>query len=245
MLGRTHALTGAAAGVAIAPLAGLDTLPRVTVFAAVCAGWALVPDLDHPSSSASRLLGPLTRLLSAGVRAATGAFYRLTKGPHDEDGLHRTVTHTALFAVLVGVLLGWGGSVSPWVTVAAAAFGVLLAADRLGAWLLAAIAGVLLLWFGSGTSPAAMLAQLGGLSWTVGIAAGLGCLVHVLGDMVTRSGAPLLFPAPIRGETYYELRPPRFLRFRTGGAVENWIVTPAALAALALLTVPLITPLTH
>lgn len=96
-----HALTGCVAGLAAAPVAGLDSVPRIAVFVTVTAGWALVPDLDHPSSSASRLLGPATRVLSAGLRAATGAVYYATKGPQDEQGIHRTVTHTALFAVLV------------------------------------------------------------------------------------------------------------------------------------------------
>lgn len=239
MMGRTHALTGAVAGLVVAPLAGLDTIGRVAVFAVVTAGWALVPDLDHPRSSATRLLGPLTRALSYGLRTATGAFYRATKGPADEAGTHRTVTHCGLFALLVGLLLGWLGTVSPWTTVGVAAFGLLLAADRLGNWLLALALGGLLLWFGTGTTPAAMLHTAGALSWTVGLAAGLGCLVHTLGDMITKSGAPLLFPLVIRGESYFEVRPPRFLRFSTGGLVENWLVTPACLIALALLAVPL------
>lgn len=241
MMGRTHALTGAVAGLALAPLVGLDTVGHAALFAVVTAGWALVPDLDHPHSSASRLLGPITRVLSLGLRSATGAFYRLTKGPNDERGTHRTVTHTGLWALLVGVLLGWLGTVSPWTTVGVAAFGLLLAADRLGGWLLPATLGGLLLWAGTGTSPAAMLAQAGELSWTIGLAAGAGCLVHTLGDLVTRSGAPLIFPVPIAGETYYEVRPPSVLRFTTGGRFENWVVTPLSLAALALLALPIIT----
>lgn len=241
MMGRTHALTGAVAGLAVAPLAGLDTIGHVAVFAVVTAGWTLVPDLDHPRSSATQLLGPVTRALSFGLRTATGAFYRATKGPKDEAGTHRTVTHTGIWAVLVGLLLGWLGTVSPWTTVAVAGFGLLLAADRLGNWLLVAALGGLLLWFGTGTSPAAMLATAGELSWTVGLAAGLGCLVHTLGDMITVSAAPLLFPLPIGREIYAEIRPPRFLRFTTGGAVENWLVTPLCLLALAALAIhPLI-----
>lgn len=240
MMGRTHALTGAVAGLAVAPLAGLDTLGHTAAFTVVTAGWALVPDLDHPKSSATRLLGPVTRVLSLGLRTATGAFYRATKGPKDEAGEHRTVTHCGLFAILVGLLLGWLGTVSPWTTVGVAAFGLLLAADRLGGWLLPVALGGLLLWLGTGTTPAAMLTAAGELSWTVGLAAGLGCLVHTLGDMITISGAPLLFPIPIGQETYAEIRPPRWARFRTGGAVENWIVTPLTLAALALFAFPVV-----
>ncbi|MBB3053558.1 membrane-bound metal-dependent hydrolase YbcI (DUF457 family) [Prauserella isguenensis] len=242
MMGRTHALTGAAAGLAAAPLAGLDTLAHAAVFAVITAGWAIVPDLDHPSSSASRLLGPVTRLLSWLVRTGSGLIYRATKGPRDEQGVHRTVTHTGLFAVLVGVVLGWAGTLTAWVPVAAAVFGVLLAVDRLGGWLLGLVAGLLALWLGTGTTPAAMIAEIGELSAAVGVAAGLGCLVHTLGDMITLSGAPILFPIPIAGETYYEVRPPRALRFRTGGKVENWLVTPLCLLAIAAATASLLLP---
>lgn len=225
MMGRTHALTGVVAGLAVAPLVGVTRPAAVGVFAAVCAGWALVPDLDHPSSSASRLLGPVTRALSAGLRIGTGAFYRLTKGPRDEAGTHRTVTHTALFAAIVGALIGWGGALTPWVPLAVALFGVLLAADRLGDWLLAAAAvGVGAALVGPGW--VWLLGQVAVLSWAAGVAAGLGCLVHVCGDMVTISGAPLLFPLPIKGETYWELRPPSALRFRTNGSFERIVVFP-------------------
>lgn len=238
MMGRTHALTGGVAGLAVAPLVGADTLAQTLVFAVTTAGWAIVPDLDHPNASASRVLGPVTAVLSWIVRTLSGLIYKVTKGPKDEAGVHRTVTHTGLFAVLVGAGLGWAGTVSPWVVVGVAAFGVLLAVDRLGDIVLAIAAGaVLLLTVGIGTNPDAILAEIGGLSWTVGVAAGLGCLVHTLGDMVTLSGAPLLFPLLIEGETYYEVRPPRLLRFRTGGTVENLLVTPLCLLALVGLSI--------
>lgn len=89
------------------------------------------------------------------------------------------------------MLIGIGGTLSAWVPAVAAVFGLLLAADRLGNWLLAVAAGVLLLWGGTGALPEAMLVEVGALSWTVGIAAGIGCVVHTLGDMITRSGGLL------------------------------------------------------
>jgi hypothetical protein len=44
---------------------------------------------------------------------------------------------------------------------------------------------------------------------------------------LTRSGCPWLWPLPIRGETWYEIRLPRHLRFRTGSWVENLVIAPA------------------
>ena len=42
-------------------------------------------------------------------------------------------------------------------------------------------------------------------------------LVHAVGDAITESGAPLLWPLPIRGRTWYPVGSPRAARFRTGG----------------------------
>lgn len=104
---------------------------------------------------------PVTRLPSLGLRTSANAFYRLTKGPNDETGTYRTVLHAGLWAVLVGLLLGWLGALSLWSSVAA--FGLLLTVDRFGTWLLAVGLGGLLLWFGTGTSLAAMLEHAGAL----------------------------------------------------------------------------------
>lgn len=236
MMGRTHALTGGVAGLAVAPLVGVSTLAQSAVFAVTTAGYAILPDLDHPSASASRVLGWFTRCLSWIVRGISGLIYKATKGPRDEPGVHRTVTHTSLFAVGVG--LGYWATTSPWVVVGIAAFGVLLAVDRLGDIALAVtVAAVLVLTVGTGGDLATLAAEVDGMAWSIGIAAGLGCLVHCLGDAVTESGAPLLFPLPIAGETYYELRPPAFLRFSTNSVVENWFVTPLCLVGLVGLSV--------
>jgi membrane-bound metal-dependent hydrolase YbcI (DUF457 family) len=51
----------------------------------------------------------------------------------------------------------------------------------------------------------------------LGTAVTLGMLVHALGDAVTESGAPLLWPLPIRRRRWYPVGGPRPLRWRTGG----------------------------
>lgn len=86
MMGRTHALTGLVAGLTVAPAIGADSPHTAVVFATVTAGFALLPDLDHPGASASRLLGPITGALSWLLRTASAAVYGLTKGPRDEQG---------------------------------------------------------------------------------------------------------------------------------------------------------------
>jgi membrane-bound metal-dependent hydrolase YbcI (DUF457 family) len=234
MMGHSHALTGWCAGLAVAPMVGLHTLPEVLPFATASAGYALLPDLDHPHATASRFLGPVTRLLSNLLRACSRGLYKLTKGPRDErcQGTHRHMTHTVAFAVFLGWLatglseLGGG-----WTVGGIVAFGLLLAADVLGDWLLVV-----------SVTAAAFTAYFGGLDdaltastgW-VGAAVTLGCVAHCLGDAVTKSGCPFLWPIPIAGETWYELRPPKWLRFRTGGNVERLLVVPAFTVAGVLL----------
>jgi len=65
----------------------------------------------------------------------------------------------------------------------------------------------------------------------VPFAAALGAATHIFGDMLTRCGCPLAWPATMR--EFHLL--PRPLRFTTGKLAEHVIVTPLLLAAVALL----------
>jgi membrane-bound metal-dependent hydrolase YbcI (DUF457 family) len=240
-MGRTHALTGLCAGLALAPLL-VGTLAQALVVAVVTAGYALLPDLDHPGARASRLLGPVTGLVSAGLRAGSRWLYARTKGPRDEQhrGEHRHATHTIAFALLAGAgtALGtWGGGV--WVPAGIVTVGILLAADALGRWVLG-IAGIAVAaWWGAVAGDP--VAELAGIGPVLGIAVAAGCVTHCLGDAVTLSGCPFLWRLPIAGEAWFEIRPPRLLRFRTGGRVEQLVVFPAftALAVLLAFNQPL------
>ncbi|WP_410787633.1 metal-dependent hydrolase [Kribbella sp. C-35] len=235
MMGRSHALSGWCAGLAVAPLVGLTSVAEVVPFAAATAGYALVPDLDHPGASASRLLGPVTRLVSAAVRAFSGVLYNVTKGPRDEDstGKHRHATHTLVAAILLGMLAASLGDRGKWAVLAVAVTGLVLAADALGDWIVLAVvaaAGWSIVGTGDalpGTAAAdalqAGLSQIGG--W-IGAAVAVGMFVHCLGDSLTRSGCPWLWPLPIRGETWYELRLPKPLRFSTGKWFEHMVIVP-------------------
>lgn len=241
MLGRTHALTGLCAGLALSPLL-VGTFAQALLFSAVTAGYALLPDLDHPGARASRLLGPVTGTLSRGVRAGSRWLYRRTKGPRDErhDGEHRHATHTVAFALLAGTAaaLGtWLGSV--WVPAGIVGLGILLAVDALGDWVLP-VAGICAgVWWGAVAGD--VLGILAGTGPALGIAVALGCVTHCLGDAVTLSGCPFLWPIPIAGETWFEIRPPQPLRFRTGGAFETRGVFPAfvVIAVLLVLALPM------
>jgi membrane-bound metal-dependent hydrolase YbcI (DUF457 family) len=238
-MGRSHALSGWCAGLAVAPLVGLSSVAEVVPFAAATAGYALLPDLDHPGAGASRLLGPITGFVSGVVRAFSSLLYSLTKGPRDEDGTgqHRHASHTLAAAILLGIATSSAGAAGGWRAVLAVALlGLILAADALGDWVVMVVLGAGV-WTIAGTwLPGesavhhlhAGLDQIG--SW-IGVAVALGMFVHCLGDSLTRSGCPWLWPLPIRGETWYEIRLPRLLRFRTGGWVENLLIAPALVVA--------------
>ncbi|MDT7726288.1 MAG: hypothetical protein QOI21_2864 [Actinomycetota bacterium] len=237
MMGRTHALTGWCAGLALAPALGAGTIHQAVVFGATTAGFALLPDLDHPGATASRLLGPFTGLISWILRRVSAALYVLTKGPRDEKvtGTHRHMSHTVLFAAGLGAATAAGTAAwGPWAVAGVVLFGLLLAEGVLGDWLLP-VSGVAVVWwvYTAGDE----LGQLDQVSGYLGYAVAVGCVVHCLGDALTKAGCPFLFPIPIAGETWYEIRLPKFLRFRTGKKVENRLIFPV-FVILGVLLIP-------
>lgn len=96
MMGRTHALSGAAGWLAAAPMVaeatGHPLGPGVLAAStAVAAGAALLPDLDHEHGLLAHSLGPVTRLLTQLVARGSGG--------------HRHATHSLAFGVALGALM--------------------------------------------------------------------------------------------------------------------------------------------
>lgn len=211
MMGMSHALTGMVAW------AGLQAvhpqpLPVQVVGYAVTAGAALLPDLDHQRSTATRSLGPLTMMLGRVVQIVSGG--------------HRRMTHSLLGCATLALGVEMAVRARPGV-VGACATTVLLAvvlasvvhlvplrsfkrgwADEIVA---AVVAGVLAWW------PGLDLSALGWSIWT-------GTMVHVLGDAITRQGVPLWWPLSDRKIVLAHLR--------AGGPTERWILRPAFVLAL-------------
>jgi membrane-bound metal-dependent hydrolase YbcI (DUF457 family) len=241
VLGVSHALSGAALGLAVAgyvpQVMGADPgAGGVLTFAAVCAGAALLPDLDHPSSVATRRFSVASWLASHVIRPLSRLVYDLTRGRRDTGrGSHRGLTHTVVGAVLLGMA----------VNLASARFGTPVLVGTLFVCLALAIKGLDAIVPGPPSLViAAGLTYLiedfvpGGTAGTagwLGTAVTLGMVVHSVGDAITESGAPLLWPLPIRQRTWYPVGSPRPLRFRTGGTVEAWLVAPVLTVAVFLL----------
>ncbi len=108
-------------------------------------------------------------------------------------------------------------------------------------WRAARVSSDVLVWLLGATSAwilAGVLAKPGnGADWLfdapgqeymwLGLPIVLGALVHDIGDALTVSGCPVLWPLPIGGKRWYPLGPPKFMRFRAGSWVEIKVLMPA------------------
>ena len=227
MLGRDHALSGAAAMAVLAPSLHLSG-PHLAAAVTLGAGAAVLPDIDHPDSTVSRTFGFLTEVFAWTVARVSGG--------------HRHGTHSlagVAFFTAAAIAAGWyqlhGGRAHPglsWALLPAAVFLALLYsaalralrigghfADLLG---LAAAAATCLTGADLAQVSAARLPLLGA-------AAALGCTVHIAGDCLTHGGCPLLWPVNVRD---FHLMPGP-LQFTTGRIAERWVVSPLLLAVLA------------
>ncbi|GAA0404077.1 metal-dependent hydrolase [Streptomyces luteireticuli] len=246
MMGPAHSLSGAAAWLGVgAAVAGTEYAmpwPVLTVGALICAGAALAPDLDHKSATISRSFGPVSRLLCGIIDALSHAVYKATRGKSDprRNGGHRTLTHTALWAVLIGAgtsALAMTGD--RWAVLGILFVHLVLAVEGL-LWRAARTSSDVLVWLLGATSAwilAGVLDEPGnGSDWLftgagheylwLGVPIVLGALVHDIGDALTVSGCPILWPLPIARKRWYPVGPPKGLRFRAGSRVEVKVLMP-------------------
>ena len=216
MMGRTHAASGSLAFAAAAPL--LPTLGvqlsavGLLVGVVAAAGAALLPDLDHPGSTAARALGP-----------ATGALARLGAAA---SGGHRQGTHSlvgvAAFTVLVALADASGTTGR---TITAALLLVLASAGLHLRLTRTTLLHVLLCFFGSAVLVAAApTVNVGVLPAAVAV----GAAAHLAGDALTREGVPVLWPIR-RGRVH-------LASLTTGGLLEQLVIGPAMLLAAAVMT---------
>lgn len=210
MMGRTHTLTGLAAGAATLPLLPTGTTGvEQAAWMLTVGGMALLPDLDHPQATVARMWGPVTQALAAAVE-------RLARG-------HRAGTHDPLVAPVAFGLV-FAASLL-WLPA-----GVLTTALAVGL----ALRALAIALPGDNTveHPAVNVAVSGAGAWwlldSYGIpgwlpwAVALGALVHIAGDAATEGGIPV----PL---TWATTRPRRFPGgpLDTGGTVERLILAPA------------------
>jgi membrane-bound metal-dependent hydrolase YbcI (DUF457 family) len=228
MMGHTHALAGAVAWLGIAPFLaahGMSMTPgQVTAGAIVCAGAALLPDLDHHDGTIAHTFGPVTRVLCRGVSVVSGG--------------HRHATHSLAFCALAGFGANWlsRNAVEAWWAMLFLLIGLGLRGigirvperEHFNVLLNGAIAGGLTyvlagMRFGEGIDVHGYA-----VSWA-GIAVALGCLAHVVTDCLTPEGCPVLWP--------FQFRFGLPVVPRTDGVVEKWVVAPLLTLAIVVLAV--------
>lgn len=284
-MGRTHALTGACVAAVAVPAAGpvvhLTPLEAGLGIAAT-AGFAVLPDMDHPNSGVTMTFGPATRMFSALVRWLSGGH---RNGTHSYLGVavvtfaafggNAAYTGDAMWlavgAVLAAALTALGYLTAltdtgegrgapaykkPWhgpaalATIAALAaaftaatkvYGDVAGKAVLAALLVLALAALIRLWHIKGLiddfAPLPITWAL--MHWhadlrVVPVAAMLGALTHIAGDMVTPGGCPLGWPwsQTMRGIDLIEVN----------GDAENGPVYLGFTAALAAAMLPTFGP---
>jgi membrane-bound metal-dependent hydrolase YbcI (DUF457 family) len=243
MMGPAHSLSGAVAWLGVAAVAAANDHPMpllvVIVGAVICAGAALAPDLDHKSATISRAFGPISKLACSVTENFAAAVYKATRGKKDSrrEGGHRTLTHTVWWAAIVGGAVYALSYAGRWAMLAVFFVHLVLAVEGL-LWRWARKSHDVLVWLLSAAVAWIVYEQLGArqpawlfeqpFGW-ICLPVALGVLIHSIGDSLTVSGAPLLWPLPIGGKRWYPVGPPEFARFRAGGRVENAIVLPLLL----------------
>ena len=259
MMGPSHALSGAAVwaggSLALDYFAGFHQTPlQLAVGTAMCAGGALLPDLDlsgrvttnqggatvaHTFGVVSLFLAEVIEKVSLGVYDVT----KLRRDPHRDNG-HRTLTHTLLFNLAVGfgifeLCLHFG----KWAVIGVLFFTFAMALRGLfEKW--AQRAGWVIVTIVSAAAAFGAFERLpGGRGYPVlGLAIGVGGIVHLLGDMLTSHGCPVFWPLPLGRRMWRCIGLPDSVAVKVGGKVEVYVLRTAfalvTIAAAGTLVVP-------
>lgn len=201
MMGASHAATGAAAWLLAAAavpttfgvVEGVDG-PGLAVGAIVAAGAALLPDIDHRHGTIARSLPPISTLAARVTEKLSGG--------------HRQGTHSVVGLVLSGFL----ATLVSQVRVDVAGYGELNIGAGMAAVLLASFAikalelvkGKVLTWVTS-LALAAVVVFFGADNWVwFPAAVVVGYAAHLVGDLITTGGIPVLWP--------FVMKPPKWWR---------------------------------
>ncbi|MCH7231672.1 metal-dependent hydrolase [Glycomyces sp. L485] len=240
-MGPTHAMSGAAlwlAGSAVADVVfGIDQSSAELVVGTIAvSGAALYPDIDcagkvtenKGGSTVARSFGMASLLVAEVVERLCYWFYLLTKSKKDKKRKngHRTFTHTAVHAALMGLGTGYLAAEFGKPAVIAILFiltglavrGLLPTSVNRHGWII--------------TTAVALAASYGMYHllpenrsyWILGLGMGIGCFIHILGDIITKMGSPLLFPLPIKKKRWFDVGGGSGIK--AGGKEETRVLLP-------------------
>ena len=253
LMGPTHALSAVAFALLFTWLAS-DLMfekilgsSNIAVFISamvIIVGASLMPDLDATNSTSINVLGIVGTVLSKAMRGFSAIIQNIIKGPYDKSSdPHRGFWHTVVSAFLVGALFSALTSINielfaikdTPITIATFIVMFLLYISiqlslvslfkplydkkknkigKLGTAVGAIVISFILVY---------LLPSNINYYW-VGGAVTFGWIAHLLGDMMTVSGVPILFPLKFKGKRWWDFRLP--LGIKAGGFIEKAILIP-------------------
>jgi len=241
MLGPSHALSGAAVWLAgtfaLEQFAHYHQSPvQIAIGTAMCAGGALVPDLDlsgrvttdQGGATVAHTFGVVSLFFVECIEKISLGIYDITKtrkDPRRHNG-HRTFTHTLLFNLALGygvfeACVHYGKTavlVTLFLAFAFALRGLFPSWSKRAGWIIVtAAAGYATYWAD------AHLPLKNGYP-LLGIAIGVGGIVHLLGDMITSHGCPAFWPLPLEHQTWHCIGVPDDVAVKVGGKVEVYVL---------------------
>jgi len=253
LMGPTHALSAVAFALLFTWLASDSMFEKIlgssdiAVFISamvIIVGASLMPDLDATNSTSINVLGIVGTVLSKAMRGFSAIIQNIVKGPYDKSSdPHRGFWHTLVSAFLVGALFSALTSINielfaikdTPITIATFIVMFLLYISiqlslvslfkplydkkknkigKLGTAVGAIVISFILVY----------LLPLNINYYWVGGAVTFGWIAHLLGDMMTVSGVPILFPLKFKGKRWWDFRLP--LGIKAGGFIEKAILIP-------------------
>lgn len=253
LMGPTHALSAVAFVLLFTWLASNFMFEKIlgssdiAVFISavvIIVGASLMPDLDATNSTSINVLGIVGTVLSKAMRGFSAIIQNIIKGPYDKSSdPHRGFWHTLVSAFLVGALF-----------YALTSINIELFAIKDTPITIATFIVMFLLYISIQLSLVSLFkplydkkkGKIGKLGTTVGAivisfilvyllpsninyywvggAVTFGWIAHLVGDMMTVSGVPILFPLKFKGKRWWNFRLP--LGIKAGGFIEKAILIP-------------------
>lgn len=240
MMGPSHALSGAAAWLAGSlALEHFDhfhqTPAQLAVGTAMCAGGALLPDLDlsgrvttdQGGATVAHTFGVVSLFVAECVEKFSLGIYDLTRTRHDprRHNGHRTFTHTLPFNIGLGIGVfelclhvgKWAVLGVLFVTFAMALRGLFEKWSHRAGWVIVTMCAI------AGTAAAFATLPAGRGYPILGVALGVGGIVHLLGDMLTSHGCPIFWPLPLGRRMWRCIGLPDALAVEVGGGAEVFV----------------------
>ena len=241
MMGPSHALSGAAGwlagSLALQHFAHYHQTPtQLAVGTVMCAGGALLPDMDlsgrvttdQGGATVAHTFGVVSLFIAEVVEKLSLGIYDLTRTRRDprlHNG-HRTFTHTLPFNVGVGFGVfelcwhfgKWAVLGVLFVTFAMALRGLFVKWAKRAGWVIVTLVAL------AGTVGAYLTLPAGRGYPVLGVALGIGGIVHLLGDMLTSHGCPILWPFPVGRRMWRCVGVPDAIAVQVGGKVEVFVL---------------------